>query len=239
MLKFFSRNNKPDKIIKTPHDLHSLFEIIQITNVNDWLLYKKAITHPSFSTKRHQNYQQLEFLGDAVLSMLIAEILYNKFPDRDEGQLTKMRSTVVNRKFLNNKADLLGLKSIVKHHLTDKQWENARDILGNVIEALVGAIYLDAGLEEAKRFINEKIINDINFIDSSTNHIDYKSILVEWIQQNKRSINFNTIPLESRRDYFKSTISLDTIPRAEGIGINKKEAEQAAAEALVKKLYLI
>ena len=145
--------------------------------------YKKAFTHRSLNEVDElgnaQNYERLEFLGDAMLSAIIAAHLFSAVPGGNEGYLTKMRAKVVSRKHLNELGKDLDLVSLVKTNIPKTQF--GANIHGNLFEALIGAIYLDKGYKSCKRFIHERVIGPYVDIEQLENKvISYKSLLIEY-----------------------------------------------------------
>ncbi len=178
------------------------------------------------------NYERLEFLGDAVLGAIIAELLYKFFPNKDEGFLTRVRSKVVSRESLNELAISIGLdKSVVAKSDISKN----KHIYGDVFEAFIGAIFLDQGFAVTKHFIEKFIFpNFFNIKDLVANDTNYKSRLIEWGQKNKVEISlFTEETVNRRRDKFCCTIAIMGEIRGKGFGGSKKEAEQYAAEQVV------
>ena len=156
-------------------------------------VYEIAFTHRSLGKKDEQgnanNYERLEFLGDSMLSSIIAAYLYNKVPSGNEGYLTKMRSKVVSRKHLNELGKDLNLISQLKTQIPTAQF--GANIHGNLFEALVGAIYLDRGYDYCEKFIFSAVINPYIDIESLEGQIiSYKSLLIEWFQKKKHKFNY-------------------------------------------------
>ena len=150
--------------------------------------YKRAFIHRSLNKKdalgNDLNYERLEFLGDAMLSSIIAAYLYNEVPGGDEGYLTKMRSKVVSRKHLNELGRDLGLIKFVESNVPKDHF--GQNIHGNLFEALVGAIYLDRGYKYCEKFIYQRVVApyvDIEQLEGKV--ISYKSLLIEWCQKQK------------------------------------------------------
>ena len=201
-------------------------------------LYRLALLHRSASkvTKdgRVLNYERLEFLGDAVLGAIVAELLYKFFPDRDEGFLTQVRSRMVSRESLNSLAIKIGLdKGVIANSDISKN----KHVYGDVFEAFIGAMFIDQGFATTKRFIEKFIFP--NFYDiKSLVAVDtnYKSRLIEWSQKNRIDLKMDTVASTSRRGGFCCTIILENVPRAKGFGGSKKEAEKDAASKLRKEL---
>ncbi|MFM7856467.1 MAG: ribonuclease III [Flammeovirgaceae bacterium] len=198
-------------------------------------LYKLAILHSSKSKEQdgfRESNERLEYLGDAILGAAIADYLFKKYPFKDEGFLTEIRSRIVNRESLNNIARKIGIAAIVKFDQRNIQLQNV--ILGNTLEALVGAIYLDKGYLRAKKFVIDKLVqpylNLDTIVSSTTNH---KSKLLEWSQRQGKEIRFETIEIKNTgRNYkeFSIQVFIGEVAFGLGIGSNKKKAEQAAAE---------
>lgn len=198
-------------------------------------LYKLATLHSSKSKEQdgfRESNERLEYLGDAILGAAIADYLFKKYPFKDEGFLTEIRSRIVNRESLNNIARRLGIGAIVKFDQRNVQLQNV--ILGNTLEALVGAIYLDKGYLRTKKFVIDKLVqpylNLDTIVSSTSNH---KSKLLEWSQREGKEIRFETIHIKnSGRNFKEFSIQVFVGEEAYGLGIgpNKKKAEQAAAE---------
>lgn len=207
----------------------------------DITIYKEAFTHRSMNTTNTegspQNYERLEFLGDAVLGSVIAAHLFKKVPGGNEGYLTKMRSKVVSREHLNELGRDLNLIALVKTNIPTKQF--GENIHGNVFEALVGAIYLDKGYRDCEKFIHRRVIKpyvDIQKLEGKI--ISYKSLFIEWCQKNKKSFKFNTYedtgndPLK----HFAVKLQLEQDTVAKARGTSKKKAEERAAKRAYYKL---
>ena len=180
------------------------------------------------------NYERLEFLGDAVLGAVVAEIVYKYFPNKDEGFLTQLRSRIVSRAALNDIAIQMGLsKEVVAHANLSKN----KHIFGDVFEAFTGAIYLDQGYEKTKAFIENYIFP--HFVDIETlvyeDH-NYKSRLIEWAQKYKVDMNIKTEPTNPRQTKFMCSISINSKVWGQGVGTSKKEAEQKSAAVVLRKV---
>ncbi|MDX1470746.1 MAG: ribonuclease III, partial [Flavobacteriaceae bacterium] len=157
-------------------------------------VYIKAFTHRSMNLKDDEgntiNYERLEFVGDAMLSSVIAAYLYKEVPHGDEGYLTKMRSKVVSREHLNELGKELHLIDLVESKIPKSNFGN--NIHGNLFEALVGAIYLDKGYKRCEQFIYKRVINphvDIEQLEGKI--ISYKSLLIEWCQKEKKTFDYH------------------------------------------------
>ena len=205
-------------------------------------LYDLAFIHKSASTVDSQgnfvNNERLEFLGDAILGAIIADFLYNRFPQEDEGFLTKTRSKLVNRSFLTQLTFEMGLNVFIDSNTTKKN--DKSHIYGDSLEALIGAIYLDKDYKTAKFFVTKRILSqfvDLNEIEQ--NDTNFKSQLIEWSQKHKKDIKFETTEEsmdKSRQPKFVAIVTLDNKEIGKGIGTSKKEAQQNAARQTLKKL---
>ncbi len=205
-------------------------------------LYDIAFIHKSASSVDRMgnvvNNERLEYLGDAVLGAVVADYLYNRFPGKDEGFLTQLRSRIVNRSYMTQLTFRMGLNRFVLSN-TNSVNESSH-IYGDVLEAFIGAIYLDNGYAAAKHFITKKIFSqfiDINELERSDTN--YKSQLIEWGQKNKKNVEFNTVAkTDSGGDKapFLSEVLIDGEKAGSGEGYSKKEAQQNAAKTAMAKL---
>ncbi|MFV0237173.1 MAG: ribonuclease III [Flavobacteriales bacterium] len=196
-------------------------------------LYVEAFTHRSASknnkTKdKRFNYERLEFLGDAILGAVIAHWLYIESPHEQEGYLTQMRSKIVSRKNLNDIGEKLKLKCLIHSKTRD-----SKDILGDVFEALIGAIYEDKGYEFCREFIHKKVIEPFVDLNQLENQISsYKSLMIEWSQKNKKALEFMTMEEENAEDtiIFMSSLMIDEKIVAKGRANSKKRAEEISSK---------
>ncbi len=206
-------------------------------------IYKQALLHKSSSVKTQGkliNNERLEFLGDAILDAVVADIVYKKFEGKREGFLTNTRSKIVQRETLNNLAINIGLDKLIKY--SSKQSSHNSYMSGNAFEALIGAIYLDRGYNACKKFMEERIIGKyINIDKISRKEVNFKSKLIEWSQKNKFEIEFRLIGQsldESQNPVFETQIIVENVPGGSGKGYSKKESQQAAAHltmSMIKK----
>ncbi len=204
----------------------------------DLSLYKTALTHRSIREGADENNERLEYLGDAVLSALIADYLFKRYPYKEEGFLTEMRSKMVNRQQLNDIAIRMGLKKITLFNKMDGSLKISQ-IFGNTLEALVGAIYLDQGYKKTSKWVKECIILPHMFMDDLENlEINHKNKLYGWANKNGKVLEFETLDehLENGRRLFTIAAVIDGINIAEGKAFNKKDASQIAAQLAVEKL---
>jgi ribonuclease-3 len=208
----------------------------------DIALYEQAFTHPSFNGEnktKHQDYEKLEFMGDAVLGYVTADLVYKNRPEMSEGDLTKLRSVLVSTKPLAAYARKLKLDEYVKigHSITANQVKESDKILENVFESLIGATYLDAGLKVAYRLIKSILLSDIISYDAD-NLTDYKTKLQEEIQAEHRdAVQYVTVsqkgPAHDRT--FTVQVKYNDIVLGTGEGKSKKKAEEMAAKDALSK----
>ncbi len=204
-------------------------------------LYKTALTHRSVREGSDENNERLEYLGDAILSALIADYLFKRYPYKEEGFLTEMRSKMVNRQQLNDIAVKMGLKKITLYNKLDGSLKVSQ-IFGNTLEALVGAIYLDAGYKKTAKWVLQYIIQPHMFMDDlEILEINHKNKLYGWANKNGRVLEFETLneKLENGRRLFTIAAVIDGKTIAEGKAFNKKDASQIAAQAAVMKLGIV
>jgi len=197
--------------------------------------YRKAFTHRSMNIKDSEgnaiNYERLEFLGDAMLSAVIALHLYQEVPSGDEGYLTKMRSKIVSREHLNELGKDLNLIKLVESKIPSGQFGD--NIHGNLFEALVGAIFLDKGYKYCEKFIYNRII--IPYVDIETLEgkvISYKSLLIEWCQKEKKIFKYLVYEDTGNDEvrHFSVKLSIDDKVVAKARATSKKKAEEKASK---------
>lgn len=208
-------------------------------------IFKLAFSHRSNTSTNDektyaiQNNERLEYLGDAVLGTIVGEYLFQKYPNADEGFLTKMRSKIVKRKSLNKIGDKMGLDVILTEHNNTRL---SRSMLGNAVEALVGAVYLERGYWHTRRFVIKKML--MNYVDvHELEHYDdnYKSQLLEWCQKNGQNVSYKLLARYKyeKRDRFKVAVMIDGKKLATADDFNKKSAEQTASEKALVALGVI
>ncbi|OUR93175.1 ribonuclease III [Flavobacteriales bacterium 34_180_T64] len=198
-------------------------------------LYLKAFTHRSMNIKdslgNALNYERLEFVGDAMLSAVIASYLFGEVPHGDEGYLTKMRSKVVSREHLNELGKELNLIDLVESKIPKSNFGN--NIHGNLYEALVGAIFLDRGYGYCERFIQKTVIKphiDIETLEGKV--ISYKSLLIEWCQKEKKTFDYNVYEDTGNDNlkHFSVKLSINNKVIAKARATSKKKAEEKASK---------
>lgn len=197
--------------------------------------YQKAFTHRSTnkmdSKGNPMNYERLEFLGDAMLSAVIAAHLYNEVPTGDEGYLTKMRSKIVSREHLNELGRDLDLIHFIDSKVPTQHF--GENIHGNIFEALVGAIFLDKGYEFCEKFIQKSVIIPyVNIAKLEGKVISYKSLLIEWCQKEKKTFHYDVFDDNGNdgQKYFGVKLSIDDKVIAKARATSKKKAEEKASQ---------
>jgi len=197
--------------------------------------FEKAFTHRSSNKKDEKgniiSYERLEFLGDAMLSSVIAEFLFNKVPHGNEGYLTKMRSKIVSREHLNELGKDLGLLELLNSKMSKVNFGD--NIHGNVFEALVGAIFLDRGYKGCEKFIYDSVIVpyvDIERLEGKV--ISYKSLLIEWCQKEKKVFKYLVYDDTGNDNikHFAVKLRIDDKVIAKGRATSKKKAEEKASK---------
>ncbi|NRB83284.1 MAG: ribonuclease III [Winogradskyella sp.] len=198
-------------------------------------LYIKAFTHRSMNIKDEKgnpiNYERLEFVGDAMISAVIAAYLYGQVPHGNEGYLTKMRSKVVSREHLNELGKELGLIELVQSRIPKSNFGN--NIHGNLFEALVGAIYLDMGYKTCEKFLYQRVINphvDIETLEGKV--ISYKSLLIEWCQKEKNTFDYLVYEDTGNDElkHFSVKLSINDKVVSKARATSKKKAEEKASK---------
>ncbi len=206
------------------------------------MLFQQAFYHKSNNNQKSRprggryNNERLEYLGDAILSTVVAEYLFKKYPNSDEGFLTKMRAKIVKRKTLNYIGDQMGLDVLLNEY---NKTRLSKSMLGNALEALIGAVYLEKGYDQTKRFIILRILRaylDIHALETSDDN--FKSQLLEWCQKNGKEIAYEVLDRfkVDKRDRFKVAVLIDGNALAHAEDYNKKSAEQSASRKALQML---
>ena len=205
-------------------------------------LYKEAMTHRSSSIRSKKgkwvNNERLEFLGDAILDAIVADILYKQFEQKKEGFLTSTRSRIVQRETLNKIAMEMGLDKLIIS--STRNLAHNTNIYGDALEALIGAIYLDQGYRVAKRFVFETLIRQhLNMDKMLKSEVDFKSRLIEWGQKNKVDVLFEVVNASydtQNNPVFESCVMVGGMNIGSGKGYSKKESHQVAAKIAIRNL---
>lgn len=203
-------------------------------------LYRLALTHKSaaieLATGDKMSNERLEYLGDAILGAVVANMLFKKFPLQEEGFLTQARSKIVSRKNLNSLSLKLGLPKMMEKNVTGGR---ASSIPGDALEALIGAIFLDRGYDTTEKFIIQNLIGiHLNLEEVLATEDNHKSQLIEWCQKEKVPFEFEVVEEsdEQSRSRFKVVVKVSGEICGKGVGRSKKSAEQEAAKQACQKL---
>lgn len=199
-------------------------------------LYRLAFLHASASRESvsktyKESNERLEFLGDSVLGMITASYLFKKFPFKDEGFLTEIRSRMVSRESLNVLGRKLGLEEVIEYENQRKTSLSRSSMYGDALEAFIGAVYLDKGFSFTQKFVTQKILAQYFDLDTVVqNNPNFKSLLIEWAQKEGKKVQF-TLDEEGahHNKEFTAFVLLENEKIAEGKGYSKKKAEQNAA----------
>lgn len=209
------------------------------SNIN---CYLQALRHHSVSNTIHDNgskdsNERLEYLGDSVLNTVVAEILFTRYPFRDEGFLTEMRSKIVSRESLNDLALKIGLNQLVIYDKRAITNFNKVSIFGNALEAFIGAIFVDAGFHAAKRFVRSKLLSHIDIDKLQHTESNFKGRLIEWAQRNGKLVEYDSTEInENKQRIFRVKVLLDRVVLGESEHLSKKKAEQLASQKACEQL---
>ncbi|MDE3251404.1 MAG: ribonuclease III [Bacteroidota bacterium] len=217
-----------------------LKNVLAISTRNE-LLYRTALSHRSVKETPDENNERLEYLGDAVLSAVVADYLFKRYPYKGEGFLTEMRSKMVNRQQLNDIALKMGLRKLTFYNKFDNALKGSQ-IFGNTLEALVGAVYLDKGYLKTQNWVLRQIVIPHMFVDDlEMIDINLKNKLIGWANKNGKTLSFELAEekMEGSRRLFTINAMLDGELLSYGKGYNKKDASQVAAQVAVEKLGLV
>ncbi len=198
-------------------------------------IYEIAFIHRSASLTlpdgKRINNERLEYLGDAVLDAILSDYLFEKFPDGNEGFMTKIRSRIVNREVLNQLAISMGINNILVSNISSTH--STRNLYGDALEALIGAVFLDKGFKKTKKLFISKVFNKYLNMDNIINtDTDYKSLVFEWVQKHKTNLIFTyneEYDFNLKKSVFSASLIIDNEEFGTGHGSSKKEAEQEAA----------
>jgi len=212
--------------------------------IRDQKVFVQALLHRSFLQRLNtpgRSNERLEFLGDSILNFILAEYLYHHFPSAEEGELTKTRSRLVNRKALAAYAKDIGLSRFILMSPSAAQsvGKGGDTILADTYEALVAAIYLDSGYERAQQFVRRQVLAALQNGSIATKDENYKSMLLEYAQASGLGVPRYSIVKQEGPDHdrtFTVEVFLDNDRKGTGTGKNKKEAEQAAARKALEAI---
>jgi ribonuclease-3 len=210
--------------------------------IRDEELYLMALRHRSAAPSHLESFERLELLGDAVLGLIVCEHLYKTRPSEDEGKLTEIKSLIVSKKILAGVARELGIGELLElssdEHATGGR--NKESILGDAMESLLAAYYLDAGLDAVRHFLQQSFLWRIEYLITDSAHLNFKGMLQEYLQINndRRSARYSMKAESGPRHQrlFEVELKLDRKRYGMAAGHSKKEAEQMAAREALEKL---
>jgi ribonuclease III len=203
-------------------------------------LYTIALSHRSLKESPDANNERLEYLGDAILSAIVADYLFKRYPLKGEGFLTEMRSKMVNRNQLNDIAIKMGIKQLAIFNKLDGALRNSQ-IFGNTLEALVGAVYLDKGYVKTQKWVLQQIVMPHMFVEALESvEINTKNKLIGWANKNNKDLlfDFTNEKMEGSKRVFTLNIVIEGNIIATARGYNKKDTSEIAAQSAVAKLGL-
>ena len=216
-------------------------------SISDLALYEQALRHRSLLRGQPRSHlysnERLEFLGDAVLGFVVAEYLYRHFPDETEGFLTRLRAKLVNGLALAHYAESidLGLLILMSENMVQTQGRHNQTILADAFEAVIGALYLDRGINAARRFIHRTMLDHADLTGLAAKRDNYKSLLLEYVQAEGWSQPQYRVVTEegpSHNRTFTVEVLVNEVPHGRGEAGSKKSAEQKAAREALKRLRL-
>jgi ribonuclease III len=225
-----------EKLRSTKFDFARFAEVIHYYPCN-WKLFLQALLHRSylqFLEEKWNSNERLEFLGDAILNFVVAEHLFKAYPDMEEGDLTKLRSRLVNRKILAMRAKDLHLSDylLLSSSAAQSVDNGSESIIADAVESVIGALYLDGGLKAAQKFIYATLLKNTEVVNSAMADDNYKSTLLEYAQARSMGIPRYSVVHEDGPEHdrrFTIEVSIGTQSYGSGFGRSKKEAEQVAA----------
>jgi len=220
-----------------PKDLNTMLRREFGLNVRNRTFYDEALRHASMldgDTSGRMSNERLEFLGDTVLDLVVASFLFQQFPTEQEGALTQRKSKVVNRKTLNLLGTRLGLQRFITSKMRRSDVQEA--VIGNALEALIGALYLDHGFEATRAGVL-RMLRKHGAIDKVHETVDFKSQLHHWAQRGKQTIEFRLIREHSDGSGYDMEVRIGGKTMGTGFARSKKEAEQVAARQAWKAVY--
>ena len=240
-MSLFSLRNNGTYVVDKQEFASRLREIIGFRTTN-LRIYEAAFIHRSASFTlpdgQRINNERLEFLGDAVLDAILSDYLFEKFPDANEGFMTKIRSRIVNREILNQLALSMGIDKFLVSNVSSNH--STRNLYGDALEALIGALFIDKGFKKTKSLFIKRVFNKYldlgQIVDTDA---DYKSLVFEWIQKHKTNLTFEykeEYDFKLKKSVFSATLIINNEEFGNGQGASKKEAEQEAAGKAWAKL---
>jgi len=221
------------------------FEKLIAYRPRTWALFYQSLLHRSYLqylNPQTQSNERLEFLGDAILNSIVADYLYRTYPSMEEGDLTKIRSRLVNRKALAQRAKELRISEflLLSSSAVQSVDSGSDSILADAFEAIIGALYLDGGLKAAQAFVTRTLLSDTSVLTSAMTDDNYKSALLEYSQGHSLGVPRYAIVREDGPDHdrrFTVDVFLGTENLGSGTGRSKKDAEQAAAAQAIERIH--
>jgi len=226
---------------KSPEDEQFKSAIYAVTRLQptNLALYRLALQHSSAREEVTSSNERLEFLGDAVLSLVVAEHLYKKYPLQEEGFLTTIRARIVNRVALSELAQKIGIDKLLHYDTKSINKSQLKFVYGNALEAFIGAIYLDQGYEQCHKFIIDRLLRvHIDLKELVRVDTNYKSKLVAWAQKNRKTAQFELVSEQRDKNNreFIAQVLIEGEVAGKGSGKTKKQAEQMAAQDALTRL---
>ncbi len=236
-------SGRDESITLPPDNIKGLEQALQY-RIRNADLFVQALVHRSYlqQTNQHgESNERLEFLGDSILNLIVGEYLYRHFPSADEGELTKVRSRLVNRKALVAYSKSVNLSKFIlmSHSAQQSMGKGSDTIVADTYEAIIAAVYLDGGFDAAKKFVERQLVEALQNRTVITSDENYKSMLLEFAQAHGLGVPRYTIVKEEGPDHdrtFTVEVSLNGKKSGTGTGKNKKEAEQLAASRALERL---
>jgi ribonuclease-3 len=240
-VSLFLKRNNGTYIVNKKEFSSGLRKIVGFRTLN-LRLYEVAFIHRSASFTlpdgQRINNERLEFLGDAVLDMILSDYLFAKFPDASEGFMTKIRSRIVNHEILNQLSVSMGIDKILVSNVNSTN--TTMNLHGDALEALIGAVFVDKGYKRTKNIFIGRVFNKYLDLQKIINtDTDYKSLVFEWIQKHKTNLTFEykeEYDFKLKKSLFSATLLINKEEFGTGQGASKKEAEQEAAGEAWRKL---
>ncbi len=235
-------------VIRSSEDKRLLRAVRNITGITPLQLdlYHLAVRHSSIAQENkkgiRESNERLEYLGDAVLGTVIADYLFKKYPFKDEGFLTEIRSRLVNRESLNNLGRKVGIDEVINFDNRRHGRFSHKSLYGDALEALIGAVYLDQGYRKSQKFILNKLILPYFDIEEVVKmNPNFKSTLIEWSQKENKLLEFRIVEVKHHGNHreFTARVYIDEEEYGTGFGFSKKKAEQDAALKTCETLKLI
>jgi ribonuclease-3 len=236
----FWKNN--DTYILDKHEFGSRLKKMLGFKPGNLRLYEEALIHRSATFTlpdgKKINNERLEYLGDSVINSVLSDYLFEKYPDANEGFMTKVRSRIVNRDVINQLAVSLGIDDILICNVNSAHPK--KNLFGDAFEALIGALFIDKGFKKTKKiFIDCVLLRHLDLEAIINTNADYKSLIFEWVQKNKANLIFKyneEYDFKQKKSVFTTKLFIDHEELASGNGLSKREAEQEAAAIAWKKL---